>query len=353
MSRNTVELPDFDGVINWQRFDEWLQTQSLPGSGPITAVRKLTGGSQNNLLLMTRDSERFVLRRPPKHLRANSNETMLREARVLGALEGSKVPHPALLAACDDTSVIGACFYIMSPLDGFSAFGALPGSYATDQSWRAAMGPEFVRAAAALAEVDYKAAGLENFGKPAAWHERQVARWRAQLESYRELQGYEGSSLPYVEEVGRWLNDHLPKNGRIGIIHGDYQFPNVMFSPHAPRIVGLIDWELSTLGDPLLDLGWVLQSWTEPGDPEGHDPIVTPWDGFSPRAELVELYGRMTGRNMSEMPWYFVLACYKLGCILEGTYARAMAGKASMETGLSLHNYAHWLFRKAKQLISG
>ncbi|MGE0387875.1 MAG: phosphotransferase family protein [Gammaproteobacteria bacterium] len=346
-------LPDFDGLLHWERLNAWLQLQAVPGSGPVTAVERLTGGSQNNLFVLTRGGERIVLRRPPKHLRANSNETMLREARVLKALAGSEVPHPRLYAACADESVIGACFYLMAPLEGFSPIGALPGRYGTDPAWRAAMGPEFVRGAAALAAVDYKAAGLEGFGKADQWHARQVDRWRSQLEGYAKLPGYQGSSLPHVDEVGRWLADHLPADGRIGIIHGDYQFPNVMFSHEAPRITGLIDWELSTLGDPLLDLGWVLTSWAEPGDPPGRTPNVEPWDGFVPRAELVRLYGERTGRNMDAMPWFFVLACYKLGCILEGSYARAMAGQAPMDIGTRLHAYAVWLFTKARQLIAG
>jgi aminoglycoside phosphotransferase (APT) family kinase protein len=128
-----------------------------------------------------------------------------------------------------------------------------------------------------------------------------------------------------------------------------------MFSYSSPKIAGLIDWELSTLGDPLLDLAWVLTSWREPGDPTiggaASAPAVQPWDGFVSRAEMIELYGEITGRDMTVMPWYFVLACYKLACLLEGTYARSKSGKASEEMGLLLHNYALWLIAKAEQLI--
>src|SRR3546814_1302136 len=102
-----------------------------------------------------------------------------------------------------------------------------------------------------------------------------------------------------------WLNDELPDNRRIGIVHGDLQFPNVMFSLQAPRISGVVDWELASLGDPLLDLGWILSSWSEAGDPDGKNPMVRPWDGFLTRAELVRLYGELSGRDMSAMPWYF------------------------------------------------
>ncbi len=329
MTTEATVLPEFDGLLDWSRLGAWIEGAELPGRGPVTEAVKLTGGSQNNLFLLTRGDERFVLRLLPRHLRANSNETMLREARVLKALAGSRVPHPRLLAACDDTAVIGACFFVMEAVEGFSPAGPLPGAYAADPAWRGAMGPEFVRAAAALASVDHAAAGLGDFGKPDNWHGRQVERWRSQLEGYRSMPGYDGA-LPFAEEAGRWLTDNLPRNGRIGIIHGDLQWPNAMFSHAAPRISALIDWELSTLGDPMLDLAWVLSSWREPGDPAdgAAGPVVTPWDGFGGRAELVRLYGELTGRDMGALPWFFVLACYKLACLLEGTYARSKAGKA-------------------------
>lgn len=343
-------LDDFGSLLNWSNLNDWIAAQDLPGAGPVTDVMRLTGGSQNNLFLMSRGDERFVLRRPPVHPRANSNDTMLREARVLKALAGSPVPHPHLYAACSDTSVIGVCFYVMAPLEGFSPMGELQGRYGSDPTWRRAMGAELVDAAAALGSVDHVAVGLADLGKPHDWHARQVGRWRSQLEGYRELANYEGHALPHVDEVGRWLADNVPADGRIGIIHGDYQFPNVMFSLLSPQITGIIDWELTTLGDPLLDLGWVLSSWREPGDPPGKAPMVTPWDGFMTRAELIRRYGDLTGRDMRAMPWFFALACYKLACILEGTYARAKAGQAPMETGERLHAAALWLMAKGHQL---
>lgn len=352
----TSTLPDFDGLLDWRTLGPWIETAGLPGSGPVDEVRQLTGGSQNNLFLMRRGEASFVLRRPPRHLRSNSNETMLREARVLKALAGSEVPHPALLAACADPEVLGVNFFVMAPLEGFSPAGPLQGRYATDASWRRQMGEEFVRAAAALGRLDHQALGLIDFGRPDNWHGRQVERWRSQLDSYRDTPGYGGNSLVNVDRVGRWLTDNLPQDRRIGIIHGDFQWPNVMFSLQTPRISGLIDWELSTLGDPLLDLAWVLTSWREPGDPEvggaGSKPVVEPWSGFMSRAELISLYGELSGRDMGAMPWFFVLACYKLACLLEGTYARSLIGKAPREMGAYLHDYATWLMAKADQLIA-
>jgi aminoglycoside phosphotransferase (APT) family kinase protein len=344
------DLDDFGGLLNWVYLQEWLQTQDLPGRGPVTAVVKLAGGSQNNLFVLHRGEFRFILRRPPKHLRANSNQTMLREGRVLRALAGSDVPHAHLYAVCEDESVIGACFYLMEPLEGFSPFRLLPGQYATDSSWRRDMSADMVRAGAALGAVDYQARGLSDYGKPENWHARQVGRWRSQLEGYRALDGYSGHALPFVDELGQWLDDNVPTDGRIGIIHGDFQYPNVMYRHDAPKITGLIDWELSTLGDPLLDLGWMLSSWTDADDPKGKEPIVSPWNGFLSRMELVRLYGELSGRDMAAMPWYFTLACFKLACLLEGTYARACAGQASREIGDRQHRYALWLLAMGMQV---
>lgn len=298
---DAAALDTFDGMIDWPRLDAWMETRAeVPGSGPVTGVRKLAGGVANNVFLLERGGAAIVLRRPPKHLRPNSNETMLREARMLRALEGSGVPHPRVYAACDDEGVTGACFYLMEALEGFAQSGELPGNYATDPAWRRAMGEELVRAAVALGKLDYGAAGLADFGKPENWHARQVERWRSQLEGYAANTGYDPGELPHVEEVGRWLTDNLPADRRIGLVHGDLQFPNVMFSLRAPRISGVIDWELASLGDPLLDLGWILSSWYEDGDPEGKSPMVRPWDGFLSRAGLVELYGELSGRDMRD-----------------------------------------------------
>src|SRR5204863_4068404 len=155
-------LPDFDGLLDWPRLQEWIATQpGLPGAGPVTTVEQLTGGSQNNIFLLTRGAggARMVLRRPPRHLRKNSNDTMLREARVLGAIAGSGVPHPEFFAVCADTDVIGVCFYVMGAIDGFTPMGQMPGSYGTDVEWLRALSYELVEGAARLGVVDSDAEG--------------------------------------------------------------------------------------------------------------------------------------------------------------------------------------------------
>jgi aminoglycoside phosphotransferase (APT) family kinase protein len=346
------ELPDFEGLLDWPRLQDWITARpDLPGTGPVTAVEQLTGGSQNNIFLLERDGARMVLRRPPRHPRPNSDETMRREARVLGALSGSDVPHPRLYDVCVETDVIGACFYLMEPIDGFAPTGELPGSYATDVSWRRGLAFELVDGAAKLGAIDHEQVGLGDFGRADGWIERQVGRWRSQLEGYAELDGYGGPDIPGVERVGDWLERNRPASCRIGVIHGDYHFANVLFSRTEPKLLAAVDWELSTLGDPLLDLAWVMSAWSEPDDPPGKPLQLQPWDGMPSRAELVARYRDVSGQDVSAVPWFFVLACYKLGIILEGTHARAAAGRAPKEVGDVLHAYTLWLFAKANQEI--
>ncbi len=346
-----MTLDDFDGLLAWGPLDDWIAANDLPGSGKVVAAEFLTGGSQNNVFKVTRaDGGTFVLRRPPKHLRKNSNDTMLREARVLAALRGSQVPHPEFFAVCDDLDVIGVNFYCMGLIDGFVPMGDLPPRWAADD-FRLRLGPAMVEAAAALGAVDAYAQGLGDFGKADDWLGRQVSRWRSQLDGYSELPNYPGPGLDGVDRVGDWLAANLPSTCHIGIIHGDYQFANIMMAPDRPHVAAVIDWELSTLGDPLLDLGWMLTAWGEDDDPPGRLGQVNPWDGMQSRAELIAYYGELSGRDMRDMPWFFVLACYKLGILLEGTHARACAGQAPEGLGQIMHQMTTWLFAKANQEI--
>ena len=342
------------GDTDWQSFlsldalSAWMDGQGL-GGGPIENAQLLGGGTQNILLKFARGGRGYVLRRPPKHLRANSNETMRREARVLTALKGSDVPHPDIIAACGDETVLGAAFYLMEPVEGFTPREEMPALHAGDPAIRRVMGFEMVDAIAALSKVDYAARGLTGLGKLDNFLERQVVRWRAQLESYVEFEGWPGmAAIPGVDDVGRWLEAHRPPSFVPGIIHGDFHFGNVLFDRASPRMAALVDWELTTLGDPLIDLGWLLSTWPEDGATTG--PIA-PWSGFPMRAELVARYAERTGRDVSYAGWYEVFACYKLGAILEGTYARACAGRAPKTTGDFLHATTVALFTRALQKI--
>ncbi len=343
----TTEVPGVD--LNALR--GWMDGKGL-GEGPLENVEKLAGGTQNILLKFTRVGRPYVLRRPPEHLRANSNETMRREARVLAAIAETDVPHPRLIAACPEEDVIGAAFYLMEPVDGFNPTTGLPDYHAGSEEVRHRMGLSLVEGIAALGALDYKALGLEGLGKPENYLERQVARWKAQLESYRELDGWTGpAEIPGVEKVAAWLDSHRPADFQPGIIHGDYHLANVMYRYDSPELAAIVDWELTTIGDPLLDLGWLLATWPE-GNGSGASAVaVTPWKGFPSAEELVAHYRPRTTRNVDAIEWYAVLACYKLGIILEGTHARACAGRAPKETGDMLHNQTIGLFERALRWI--
>jgi aminoglycoside phosphotransferase (APT) family kinase protein len=330
----------------------WMDGQGLE-QGPIADAALLTGGTQNILLKFRRGDRHFVLRRPPEHLRANSNETMRREARVLAALSGSAVPHPGLIAACADEDVLGAAFYLMEPVDGFNATAGLPPLHAGSAQVRREMGFAMVDGILALGRVDPVAAGLSDMGKVEGYLERQVPRWRAQLESYREFASWPGpDGIPGVETVADWLVAHRPARFTPGLIHGDYHIANVMFRHEGPQLAAIIDWELATVGDPLIDLGWLLATWPDAEHPSPAEVRIEPAHGLPSARELVAHYAAHSTRDVSAINWYAVLACYKLGIILEGTYARACAGKAARETGAQLHAQTIGLFERALAWIS-
>ena len=340
--------PGVESAVDIESLAAWMTDQGL-GTGPLTDVAPLTGGTQNILLRFRRDGRDYVFRRPPAYPRPNSNETMRREARVLRALAGTNVPHPGLIAACGDESVLGVAFYLMEPVDGFNPVGRLPEPHASSPAMRHAMGLALVDGIAALGALDHEALGLADFGKPDNFLGRQVDRWRSQLAGYAEFDGWTGpAALPSVGAVGEWLERHRPAQFTPGIMHGDYHLANVMYRKDGPELAAIIDWELATIGDPLLDLGWVLATWPD-GKAES-TVSVTPWEGFPTEQELVTRYAEGSSRDLWAVDWYHVLACYKLGILLEGTHARACAGKAPRETGDKLHGRAVHLFDRAQAL---
>lgn len=337
--------------VDLQHLADWMDGQGLP-AGDIEGVELLAGGTQNILLRFDRGGESYVLRRPPVHKRDNSDETMRREARVLAALRDSDVPHPRFIAGCPEVDVLGASFYLMQPIDGFTATTGLLDVHRSDPKVRRRMGLAMVDGIASLGAVDHEAVGLGDFGRPDGYLERQVARWMRQLEGYSALEGYPGPEIPGLDDVARWLETNRPTSFVPGILHGDYHLANVMFERDGPELAAIVDWELSTIGDPLLDLGWMLATWPE-GSGGGPGSIgVTPWEGFPDASELVRRYAEQSTRGVDAIAWYEVLACYKLGIILEGTHARAAAGKASKEMGDLLHATTLGLFARAVSRIA-
>lgn len=330
----------------------WMAQQGL-GRGRIEQPRLLAGGTQNLIVQFSLQQRPFVLRKAAASAYANGSETMRREARVLAALASTDVPHAHLIAACAEEDVLGGAFYLMEPVDGFNVSVGMPKLHGSDPRLRRRMGFALVDGLAALRRVDYRAVGLEDFGRPDGFLERQVSRWRSQLESYQHYPGWPGSAnLPEVDAIGTWLDRQRPQTFKPGILHGDYHIKNVLYRNTAAGLAAIIDWELATIGDPMIDLGWLLATWRDADGAAGGTPIVIePWQGFPSATELVSYYAQCTGEDVSNARWYGVFACFKLALLLEGTYARACAGNVDSGVGREFHARAVALLRRAREWI--
>ncbi|MGH7803284.1 MAG: phosphotransferase family protein, partial [Candidatus Binatia bacterium] len=206
---------------------------------------------------------------------------------------------------------------------------------------------ELVDAIAKLARVDWRANGLEGFGKPDGFHERQVDRWLAHLAAFRFRE------IPGLEEAAAWLRTHRPRTYEPGILHGDYQFANVMFRHGAPaRLAAIVDWEMATIGDPRLDLGWVLMSWPNPGERESSTMTYVDYAGMPSREELAERYARASGLPVDEIDYFVVLARFKIAIVLEGGYARAATGGADNPKMKLFGDVVLEMARKAAELAA-
>ncbi|WP_037056843.1 phosphotransferase family protein [Pseudonocardia asaccharolytica] len=338
----TVTQPDWltPDIVDMAAVARWGAQAGLP-EGPVEDVGRIGGGTQNVVLRMRWAGRDLVLRRPPEHPRTGSNAALLREMRLLAALAGTDVPHPGYVAGCTDEDVLGGVvFYLMEAVDGINPGAAIEEPYLSDAAARHAAALDTAAALARLASVDHVAIGLGDMGKPEGFLARQVPRWLDHLASYSQLPGYPGSTLPHIDALARWLTAHRPPDAPAGIVHGDYHLNNVLLARDAPRVAAIVDWEMCTIGDPLLDLGWLLVTW-----PEGSPDLVTGGPlaelGALPGPdELVAHYAARSDRDLSAVEWYTVLAGLKLAVVIEGTHARALAGQADPAVGLRLHRAA-------------
>jgi aminoglycoside phosphotransferase (APT) family kinase protein len=317
----------------------------------------LSGGTSNVVLTISRGDKAMVLRRPPTVPPPGAEKGVLREARILTALNQTDVPHPHCYAACDDPSVIGAPFYVMEKVEGWAPnlrdekihneppFDRMPYIYRIPFA--------IVDGLIALANVDYEAIGLGDYGKPGNFLERQVDRWAGQLASYKERYGYEGRPLEGFAETAKWLRGHVLKKESRGIIHGDVGTPNMMFAYAPPaRLAAMIDWELSTIGDPMLDLGWFTGSMRDEDIPDRisetalNDPRL-----FPTRQELGRYYCAGTGRDIADFDYFSILAKFKSGCLLEYKVAQAEAGHLPKETGRFFARIVEQCFVDTRDMI--
>jgi aminoglycoside phosphotransferase (APT) family kinase protein len=299
---------------------------SADGTRFIEIERHMAGHSNETFFVRIGEQE-WVLRRPPRGAFLPTAHDVGREYRVLSALVGTGVRAPRPILLCDDSSVIGAPFYLMERVDGVVIRNALPRAFASDVDARGAIGEELVDALAELHAVDWKSVGLDGFGRPDGYLERQIRRWKGQLALTEPLT----RPLTDLHRAGRWLEEHIPSSGQATIVHGDYKLDNVSFHPEAPaRLVAILDWEMSTLGDPLADVGWMLSFWREAQDPAElimDEQTVTRLAGFPPRDELLARYQARSGRRIHDLTFYMVLAVWKLAVLLEGSYARHLGGQ--------------------------
>lgn len=289
-------------------------------AGPLQG-RLLTGGRSNPTYELNDGSSFWVLRRPPLGEILQSAHDMSRESRVIEAMATSQVPVATVVASCADDSIIGAPFYVMDKIEGFTLRTAKDTGNLTPAQ-RAGLADNMVRVLADLHEVDPDDVGLSTFGKPVGYLERQLKRWVRQWDTIKTREA------PQLAELAARLEATMPELKYPGIVHGDYKIDNFMLDNADPtNILALLDWEMATLGDTLADVGQMVSFWDEPNGL--HNPITagaTAHPGFPSAAEVVEKYATLRGIDVSAINWYVVFADFKLAVILEQIHARHLGG---------------------------
>jgi aminoglycoside phosphotransferase (APT) family kinase protein len=304
-----------------ERLTAWMDSRGL-GVGAPLVHSYLSGGSQNEIYELRRGDLHCAMRIPPVTAPADRDEGILREWRIIEALDGTDVPHTEAIAVCTDPSVLGRTFYLMGFVDGWSPMqtgGRWPAPFDADLTARQGLAYQLVEGIALLSKLDWRARGLEDLGRPEGFHERQVDRWTAFLERIQRRE------LPGFDVAAAWLRGRRPIDYVPGIMHGDYQFANVMFRHGGPaRLAAIVDWEMGTVGDPKLDLGWVVHGWPEDtSSGEGSVGGYVDMTGMPSRTDVLERYARTSGRQVDDIDYYCVLAKWKLAIMLEQGYQRA------------------------------
>jgi aminoglycoside phosphotransferase (APT) family kinase protein len=323
---------DIPPGINYENVSRWF-AQHVPGGGGAPLSFKIIGDGRSNITYFVSNGKlTWVMRRPPLGHVLPTAHDMAREFRVQKALgDHTDVPVPKMIALCEDTAVNDYPFYLMDFRDGVIIVNDLPSGYATTESERKAMSMALVNTLVKLHAVDYNAVGLAAHGRPDGYLARQVSRWSKQWDANKTRE------LPEIDEVIRRLNGNIPASPPSTIVHGDYRFGNMVLARDNPgRVEAILDWEMSTLGDPLSDLGYTLVYWGNIGDPEERVKVrpntkVTAQPGFMTREEIVAEYGRQTGRDVSNIAYYEAFANYKLAVITEGIYKRSTMGQTTFE----------------------
>jgi len=306
--------------IDASALSAWLDARDLPGQGVDLEIALLSGGSQNEIFELRRGELHCALRKPPRLAPASRDAGILREWRIIEALDGSEVPHTRAVAVCADPAILGRPFYLMGFIDGWSPMtsAVLPAPFDADPTARAGLAEELIDGIVQMGQFDWIGRGLSDLGRPDGFHERQVERWSGFLDGFR------GRPLPGYEIATRWLAERQPIDFLPGLMHGDYQFANVMFGHGLPaRMAAIVDWEMGTIGDPKLDLAWALQGWPEDTTEQGSAFTYIDIRGMPGRSELLSRYAAGSGRQVEDFDYYLVLARWKLAIVLERGYQRA------------------------------
>jgi len=313
-----------DRVIDRFALQAWLSSE-VEGWTDDPVSMEIASGGRSNLTIFVQQGERnAVLRRPPLGPLLPSAHNMEREFRVMGALRDTAVPVPRVHALCTDSSVIGSTFYLMERVEGRTLSVASDTSNFTAEE-AAELSADFVDVLTDIHAVDYRAVGLSDFGRPEGYVARQVQRWLMQWEQSATR------VFPKMDALVRQLNSRVPLNSKASLVHGDYRLDNLLIAS-APSLepLAVLDWEMSTLGDPLTDVGLMLVYWSEPGDTHPPSSVATQIagnPGFLSRRELVNRYVTLTGANLDDLPFYVALGYFKLAVIFEGIHQRHLTGR--------------------------
>ena len=343
-----------DRLVDEDALRSYLEAEI--GSPEQFAVERHPEGHSNETLFLTWGERDLVLRRPPPGETAETAHDVLREYRVMDALQGTDVPLPETVLACEDESVIGGEFYLMERLAGDVIRGEEPERFAVPEH-RDRIGTELVETLAAIHSVDLDAVGLTEFGRPEGFTERQVERWGKQIDWATGTTG-EVREVPELDRVGEWLAANVPAEYPQTLVHGDYKLDNVLFGPETPpEIAGVMDWELSALGDPFTDLGWTLSFWHDPDDPPPAIPDLYPTfmarEGYPTRDELVERYEAATGYAFDHDRFYRTLAVYKMAGLGEMFFSRYLNGDSDDPLYPGMETQVPKLAERAVGIIEG
>ena len=321
------------GQFKLEVLEDWLRAQGIVERSALSC-QPLTGGQSNPTFLLTAGSQQLVLRKKPPGVLMASAHAVDREYRVMQALQTSDVPVPKLYAFSDDTEVVGTPFYIMEFLKGRVLVDqSLPGM---NQAERGAVYNEMNRVIAALHQVDPAAVGLETFGKPGNYFQRQIARWSRQyLESNTE-------NIASLHALIEWLPQNIPAGDQTSIVHGDYRLDNLVLHPTEPRAIGLLDWELSTLGHPMADFAYHCMSWHIPATLwRGIDGLDLAALGIPSESAYVKRYTESTGfKGKEHWDFYIAYNLFRMAAILQGIATRAADGTSSAPDAIETGNKA-------------